>query len=132
MILLLMYGQKIRLIRTARGMGQEEMARRLGITQSAYSKIENNGLRIDEETLEKIARQLGVSPEDIKAQEPVIINFQNSPQSSNSINGNVNYHTNEKIIEQLTHQLETKDKQIEQLLSILPKKQSSSTKSLFF
>jgi transcriptional regulator with XRE-family HTH domain len=127
-----MYGQKIRLIRTARGMGQEEMARRLGITQSAYSKIENNGLRIDEETLEKIARQLGVSPEDIKAQEPVIINFQNSPQSSNSINGNVNYHTNEKIIEQLTHQLETKDKQIEQLLSILPKKQSSSTKSLFF
>jgi transcriptional regulator with XRE-family HTH domain len=129
---LLMYGQKIRLIRTARGMGQEEMARRLGITQSAYSKIENNGLRIDEETLEKIARQLGVSPEDIKAQEPVIINFQNSPQSSNSINGNVNYHTNEKIIEQLTHQLETKDKQIEQLLSILPKKQSSSTKSLFF
>lgn len=68
--------------------------------------------------VEKLATIFGVSAEDIKSPEPVIINFHNSSQ----INGAVINHgdiknQNEQLLQQLTHQLAIKEKQIEELMA---------------
>jgi transcriptional regulator with XRE-family HTH domain len=113
-----MYGNKIRMIRLSRGMTQEVVAQKIGTTQHAYSKIETDNIKIPEEVLNKLAKLFGVSPEDIKSPEPVIINFHNSPQSSSYNSGEISY-ANEQLLAQLTIQLKEKDKQIEMLLNQL-------------
>jgi transcriptional regulator with XRE-family HTH domain len=109
-----MYGTKIRLIRLSRGLNQEGVAKELGIKQNAYSKIETNQSKISDE---KLATIFGVSAEDIKSPEPIIINFHNSPQSNGAvINHGEIKNQNEQLLEQLSQQLAIKDKQIEQLI----------------
>jgi transcriptional regulator with XRE-family HTH domain len=124
-----MYGSKIRMIRNSRGLSQEDVAKRLGTTQNAYSKMENNHTKINDSVVQALADIFGVTAEDIKSPEPVIVNFHNSPQSSNSVNGEINYHISEKLLEQLTRQLSEKDnqlaekdKQIEKLIALLAEK----------
>jgi transcriptional regulator with XRE-family HTH domain len=117
-----MYGTKIRILRQCRGLNQEDVAQQLGINQTAYSKIENNHSKVSEQQLETLAALFGVSIADIKSQEPIVINFHNSPQSSNNNVGEINYHLPEKKLEEMKRQLMEKDKQIEKLLTILDKK----------
>jgi len=50
-----MTGQKLRLLREYRNYSQEYIAEKLGITQNAYSRIENNQTRLTAERLEKLA-----------------------------------------------------------------------------
>ena len=70
-----MYGAKIRMIRELRGYSQENVAAKLGMTQATYSRIENNQTKLDTGTLDKLAKELGVSPSDIMSSEPVVVNF---------------------------------------------------------
>ncbi len=70
-----MYGDKIRSIREMRGFSQEYLSQKLGIAQNSYSRIENNQTKLSSEMLEKLAKELGVSPIDILSNEPTIINF---------------------------------------------------------
>jgi transcriptional regulator with XRE-family HTH domain len=114
-----MYGTKIRLIRLSRGLNQEGVAKELGIKQNTYSKIETNQSKVSDAMVEKLATIFGVSAEDIKSPEPIIINFHNSPQSNGAVgvnNGEVKNH-NEQLVQQLTQQLAIKDKQIEELMA---------------
>lgn len=57
----MLLGNRIRLLRIARGYSQEYMADRLGISQSAYSKIERRAGNSTFFTLEKIAKVLDVT-----------------------------------------------------------------------
>jgi hypothetical protein len=62
-----------------------------------------------------LAGLFGVSQEDIRSHESIIINFLNSPQSNGAVgvnNGEVKNHN-----EQLVQQLAIKDKQIEELMA---------------
>lgn len=114
-----MYATKIRLIRLSCGLNQEAVAKELGIKQNAYSKIETNQSKLSDSTIEKLATIFGVSAEDIKSPEPIIINFHNSPQSNGAVgvnNGEVK-NQNEQLLQQLTQQLAVKDKQIEELMA---------------
>ncbi len=112
-----MYGAKINSIRLARGLKQEYVAEKLGINQKAYSRIETDEkVKIDDPLLQKIAEVLGVSVDDIKSPTPIVMNFHNSSYSG-QINGQ--YNANEKLIEQLSNQLKVKDKQIEELTSLV-------------
>ncbi|MEO7214195.1 helix-turn-helix transcriptional regulator [Mucilaginibacter sp.] len=70
-----MYGSKIRMIRELRGFSQEHVATKLGIAQTAYSRIETNQTKLSTEMLEKLAKELGVSPVDILNSDPVVVNF---------------------------------------------------------
>lgn len=110
--------QQIRIIRLSRGLNQEAVAQKLGITQNAYSKIESNQSKLSEENIKKLATIFGVSVEDIKSPEPIILNFNNSPQSNGINNGEIKQY-NEQLVQQLSQQLTTKDKQIEQLMQQL-------------
>src|ERR1700760_3350964 len=68
-----MTGQKLRLLREFRNYSQEYIAEKLGITQNAYSRIENNQTRITAERLGKLAEILQVPPmERLSEKEPVI------------------------------------------------------------
>lgn len=58
-------GRKISRIRELRGMKQEALAIELGISQQAISKLEQSA-EIEDSTLEKVAKVLGVSAEAIK------------------------------------------------------------------
>lgn len=120
-----MYGHKIRMIRIARGLSQEDVARRLGIAQNSYSKIETNTQKESEEQLVKIAELFGVSIEDIKSPEPIVMHFHNSPNSGNT--GPVSNLTSvsDELISQLTYQLQQKDQQIQFLQDLIKSMQKA-------
>ena len=58
-------GQNIRKIRRNKDLTQEYMAFEMGISQKAYSDIENSKVKINLETLTKIADILEIRPSDI-------------------------------------------------------------------
>jgi transcriptional regulator with XRE-family HTH domain len=111
-----MYGTKIRLIRLSRGLNQEGVAQQLGIKQNAYSKIETNQSKVSDAMVDKLATIFGVSAEDIKSPEPIIINFHDNHQGAVINHGEIK-NQNEQLLQQLTQQLAVKDKQIEELLA---------------
>lgn len=55
-----MTGQKLRLLREFRNYSQEYIAEKLGITQHAYSRIENNLTKLTAERLERLAAILDI------------------------------------------------------------------------
>jgi len=60
-------GQKIRKIRELRNLTQQHMAQELGVTQSAYSKLEMGESDITYKKLEQISSILGISVEEFAA-----------------------------------------------------------------
>ncbi len=80
-------GRNIMHVRTIKQIKQDDIARRLGISQQAYSRIENRNT-IREATLAKIAKEFGVE-----------VTFLTSPhveRVANSISGN--HSTNIQIV----------------------------------
>jgi transcriptional regulator with XRE-family HTH domain len=60
-----MLGQKIKKIRELKNLTQEHLAIELGLTQSAYSKLESGEVDIPYSRLEEISKILELKPEDI-------------------------------------------------------------------
>jgi transcriptional regulator with XRE-family HTH domain len=58
-------GQNIRKIRRSKDLTQEYMAFEMGISQKAYSDIENAKVKINFEILNKISDILDIKPSDI-------------------------------------------------------------------
>ncbi|HEX7870793.1 MAG TPA: helix-turn-helix transcriptional regulator [Chryseobacterium sp.] len=58
-------GQNIRKIRRNKDFTQEYMAFEMGISQKAYSDIENSKVKINLEILTKISNILNIKPSDI-------------------------------------------------------------------
>lgn len=58
-------GRKIEKIRELRGIKQDVLAKELGVTQQAISKMEQSA-NIEEEKLQYVAKALGVTPEAIR------------------------------------------------------------------
>ena len=48
-------GQKVRQIRELKGYSQEYIASKMGVSQRAYSKMENNETRLDSNKISRIA-----------------------------------------------------------------------------
>jgi len=68
--MLLELGEKIKTIRKERGLSQEELAKKVGISRPTLSKLENNYLaNISVVTLDKILNELGYEL-DIKERNP--------------------------------------------------------------
>lgn len=58
-------GETIRMLRTLKGMKQTEAAKKLGISQQAYSKMELNNI-VSESKLVKILRAFNSSLQDLE------------------------------------------------------------------
>ena len=96
---------------------QEYVANKIGLPQSKYSDIETGAKKnVDTEVLAKIAEVLDVSVEEITNPMPLVINFHNSSDSYNTPFGSQTNQLNEKLIDELSHQLSKKDEQIAALL----------------
>ena len=88
-------GRKISRLREQRGIKQETLAEQLGISLQSVSKIEQSE-QVEDITLERIAKVLGVTPTDIKnaSEETVINNIQNNYEGSNTSGHNWNTNNN--------------------------------------
>ena len=124
-------GRKIGRIRELRGMKQEALAEKLGISQQAVSKIEQSE-SIEDEKLEQIAKVLGVTKEGIEnfseeAVFNVINNTYNNTSSDNStliassVNYQPNFNTIDKVVDLYERLLKAEKDKIEYLEKLLNK-----------
>ena len=112
-------GTRIRTLRKSKGISQEEIADRLHISQSAYSRIEvgesNNWINL----IEKICNVLDVNPEELFSPERSIYN---NLDNSSAIQNNTDTHI---VINQLSDKLidlyEEKVKRLESEIERLEK-----------
>lgn len=81
-------GRNISRIRELRGIKQEALAMAIGVSQQTISKIEQSEV-VEEETLLKIAQELGVNMEAIKNfSEDAVFNYFNTFNDSDFSNSN--------------------------------------------
>ena len=78
-------GHKIKKLRELRTLTQEHMAKSIGISQGAYSRIELGESEVTYSKLEKISEELGMKPEEVIAfNESVVFNVMNN-QTGNGL-----------------------------------------------
>jgi len=126
-------GRKISKIRELRGIKQETLAYELGISQQSVSKIEQSML-VEDATLARIAKVLGVQPEAIKNfnEDAVIYNIQNNYDNASNNTGHNHFCTfnpidkwaeameeNKKLYERL---LQSEREKVEMLQKLLEEK----------
>jgi transcriptional regulator with XRE-family HTH domain len=108
-------GRKISRIRENRGIKQDYLAIELGVSQQTISKIEQSE-EVEDSTLEKIAKILGVSPEGIKNfNEESLINNINSSYDNSTFN--VNNHCTFNPLDKLMEVVEENKSLYERLLA---------------
>jgi transcriptional regulator with XRE-family HTH domain len=114
----------IRKIRTLKGLDAKTIADHLGISVSAYAKLERGETQIDIERVATIAEKLGVNPMDIMSFSPnnIFEKVENS-QIATAVNVETQYHyaVPKELIDSLTAQLKAKDEQLKQLHDTLQK-----------
>ena len=112
-------GRKISRIRELRGMKQESLATELGISQQAISKLEQSE-EIEDSTLEKVAKVLGVTAEAIKnySDETVLNIISNTFTSNdNSTINAINIQPTFNPLDKLMQALEANKELYERLLA---------------
>jgi transcriptional regulator with XRE-family HTH domain len=120
-----MHGTKIRTFRLLRGYSQEEMATKLHVTQSTYSRIESGEHKLTIELLKSIAEALDITIGDITSNEPIIIQNNSSNQGAQGRIENF-YATQKEVYEKLIVAKDVEiarlSKQVEDLMNLLQKK----------
>jgi transcriptional regulator with XRE-family HTH domain len=107
-------GRKISRIRELRDMKQEYLAQELGVSQQTISNIENSEI-VEEETLQKIAVVLGVTPQGIQNfSEEAVFNIIGNNFHDNS--ASLNYHCTFNPLDKLMESVEENKKLYERLL----------------
>ena len=119
-------GRKIVRIRELRGMKQETLAQKMGVSQQTISRLEQSE-EIDEEKLQQIAAALEVSIEAIRNfNEDAVINHMNNIHNNHdsSVNAVIYYQMSpiEKIVELYERLLKSEREKNELLESLLKKK----------
>ncbi|WP_131539691.1 helix-turn-helix domain-containing protein [Pedobacter nototheniae] len=111
-------GRKISRIREIRGIKQDALAIELGVSQQTISKIEQSE-EVEDSTLEKIAKVLGVSVEAIKnfSEEVLIFHIQNMHDNSTAYayNFQCTYNPLDKVVELYERLLASEREKIELL-----------------
>jgi transcriptional regulator with XRE-family HTH domain len=109
-------GQKIKKLRELKNLTQDYMANQLGLSQSAYSKMENGEVDIPFTRIEEIAKIFTIRPEDIITfNENTIFNLYNN-QTATGYVINHNYDAERKLYEE---QRAADKEQIEYLKNII-------------
>ncbi len=107
---------RLKKIRLEKNVSQDFLAKKLGITQKAYSKIENNETKLNVDVLQRVSEIMEVPIETFfnNSQQPILNDF-----SSRSGGDNVIYKNNatEKIEELYNELLKSKDEVIKSKVS---------------
>lgn len=91
-----MIGIKIKKIREDRNLSQIYVAQKLGISQNAYSKLENNISKLTIDRLKDLAKILEVPEDELLNNETNIFNFNNNKTA----NGYATYYTTKEVYEE--------------------------------
>lgn len=98
-------GHKIKKLRELKNLTQEHMAKSIGISQGAYSRMELGETEITYSKLEKISEELGMKPEEVIAfNESVVFNVMNN-QTGNGLvinNNQINEEDKNLYLQQIT------------------------------
>lgn len=110
---------RLRNIRKERGYTQQEVAEALHIGQNTLSNIENGKSKLDVDLLAKFADFYNVDIQELLKSNSLIMNFKEKVE-----NGYINHietlnTDNKALIEALKEQLQSKDKQINDLLEVI-------------
>ncbi|MGZ9674887.1 helix-turn-helix domain-containing protein [Flavobacterium sp. GNP001] len=97
-------GENIRKYRLEKDKKQQEIYEAIGVSQSSYSKIENNKRKIDVATLKKIATVLEIDIAKLTGENKIAIN--NNDNSKIETNIAVHHNHSEELIESLREQIE--------------------------
>jgi len=116
-------GHKIKKLRELRNLTQDHLAKSIGLSQGAYSRMELGETEITYSKLEKISTELGMKPEEVIAfNQSMVFNVMNN-QTGNGlvINQNLISEYDKDLYQQLIEQLKEENthlkKVIEGLLS---------------
>jgi transcriptional regulator with XRE-family HTH domain len=114
-------GKNIRSIRELKNYKQDYMADQLGITQRAYSKIENDEVAINVDKLYDIANILQVQVSELLPDQgkQVFNNFGNNKENGLVVN---NYQTEKELYEKLLTQKDALISQLEKHITHLEKR----------
>jgi transcriptional regulator with XRE-family HTH domain len=114
-------GNKIRIFRQIKGYSQEVMAENLGISHTAYAKMERNESKITEDRLIEIAKMLGIDTEDIKKFDEKMIfkNCNNIVNGNNESQYNNNFEQERVAYQQTIEILKLQNQQQQELISQL-------------
>lgn len=122
-----MLREKIKQKRKERGFSQDYMANQLGITTSAYSKIERGETRIDIDRLRQLSETLKTDVIDLLSDENVVIAY-NGDHSVNGYNATQANHVDEdqrkdwnRMFEHLEGEVTTLRQKNDQLLKLVEK-----------
>ena len=118
----LQLGQKIKKLRELKNFTQSHIASELGITQSAYSKMEHGETEVSYSKLTKIAEVFGMAPEEIMTfNEQMIFNVMYN-QTGNGFVVNKGFTENErKLYENQITQLKEETSYLKKVLDKLLK-----------
>lgn len=125
-----MIGKKVRKLRMLRDYSQEYMAKRLNMSQQAYSKLENDNTNVSLELLKQIAAVLEMAVEDLLSfDEKSVFNFFNNTYTQSHINtcSTNNYSIDSRLEELYRKQIELLEEKVSHLKSEL--EQTSKTKT---
>lgn len=95
-------GEKIRKIRTLKGYTQDYMATKLDVSQRAYSKLENNEIKLDWNRLTTISEILEIDPTELISFDDSLV-FHNCNQSGKF--NDINNHFPEELKKQYENQI---------------------------
>lgn len=103
---------RLKKVRLEKSISQDFLAKKLGITQKAYSKIENNETKLNVDVLQRVSEIMEVPIETFfnNSQQPILNDFSNRTGGDNVIYKN---NSTEKIEELYKELLKSKDDIIE-------------------
>ena len=108
-------GHRLLQIREERKLSQAEMSELLGMSGSAYSRLERGETSLAFEELPNVAKSLGIGVQDLLPDTLTIHNSNNSNQSG-LIFGNIyNYYQNSELIQELQEKINKLSEEIQQL-----------------
>jgi len=102
-----MIHEKIRYLREQKKLRDEDMADRLGISQSTYSRLEKGDIKMDVERLRKIAEVLEVPVEDLLRNDSMVFHVQNNSGGTQQC-GYVHHNLPEEFVERLMNRFDAR------------------------
>ena len=116
-------GNKIKKLRELKNLTQDHMAKSIGITQSAYSRIELGETEITYSKLEKISEELGMKPEEIISfNESMVFNVMNNQTGNGLVINNQVNDENKSLYEKLIQQLQEENNYLKKVIENFLKK----------
>jgi transcriptional regulator with XRE-family HTH domain len=107
---------RLKKVRLEKNLSQDFLAKKLGITQKAYSKIENNETKLNVDVLQRVSEVMDVPIETFfnNSQQPILNDFSNRTGGDNVIYENNSIDKIEELYKEL---LKSKDEVISSKVS---------------